>query len=1189
MNKFISILIPKSSGELENKSGAEYYENDKARKKRLFLRLALGSMLIITTMLLINCFVLPQYVQRWIITICIFDLSGLIVLLLNRKGYTRFASFILVSIIIAQILGLAWSAGGIKAPAMQTIPIVVVMTGLILGRKQGLLIGLIVSLGSLLLVLAEVRGILPTSSVQHNPFSLWISSVMTISMLALLQYLSVASLDNALKNAQHELFLRKRSEHELRASEAFRTRVFESSRVPIVVIDAITFKYLDCNQAAVDIYHYFSKEDVLGKVPMQFSAPIQYDGVLSGEKAEYYINKAMTDGSVVFEWKHQRPDGECWDAEVHLMSFEVDNKQLLQFTLIDITERKQAENALLESSIRYQTLVENSPDIIARFDKNVRYLFINSAVTQVSPLKPNDFIGKTMIEVGFTKEQADQRECMVQKIINGGVPFESELEFTGINGHQVYEWRGYPEFDSFGNVQSVLTINRNITERKKAEMALRENEEKYSRIVNTANEGIIVVDKNIVITYVNAQIAEMLGYHQEELLNQTFESFLFKEEISDHKNRMENRIRGISEKYERRFFKKDGTVVWLTVSASPIIDKENIFQGSFAMLIDSTERKKYEVELAESQAQLSAIFENTPDLICSMNAEDFSVLTFNRAIYDYFQTRGIKLRKGMLLEELFEGDWLVMWQGYYNRALKNGSFSVDYGTIAGDRVLEMSFNVMKFDEKIFGISVFARDITKQKITEHALRENEERLKKLVNSVTDYIYTVKIENGIAIETTHGEGCISVTGYSTNEFKNDSYLWFNIVHDDDKNIVRHHAEITILNNSSSLEHRIIHKDGSIRWVRNTPVTIYNTEGIMIGYDGLIVDITERKIVEEKLKQNEHLLKRIVESTQNVIYIFAIPEFKNIFINRNIWTMLGYENEQIETISFLILKKYIHPDDIQVINDHYNFFKNANENDIIEFEYRIKKANGQWIWLKHSEVIFNKSDDGKSIQILGTAIDISEHKETERRILNASIDAEERERNYFARELHDGIGPLLSTIKLYFQWLNKPELQTPKEEILANAEKTIQETIFAVKEISHKLSPHVLTNFGLTFAIKSFTDKLKETATTNIVLESNIEQRLEKDIEVTLFRVIIECVNNTLKYANANNILIKLSKSENLVTIEYTDDGIGFNYEETMKSGKGLGLFNMQNRISVLGGSFVIDTMKDKGLKIKAAIRL
>ncbi len=141
-------------------------------------------------------------------------------------------------------------------------------------------------------------------------------------------------------------------EKALLETEHFKKRVFDSSRMPIVIIDACTYRFIDCNPAAVEIYGYSSKQETLGKTPIDVSPVKQNDGTSSAAKAEYYMGTARQHGSVVFEWRHQRPNGELWDAEVHLLSFTIGERELMQFSLFDITERKRAEEELQASKRR---------------------------------------------------------------------------------------------------------------------------------------------------------------------------------------------------------------------------------------------------------------------------------------------------------------------------------------------------------------------------------------------------------------------------------------------------------------------------------------------------------------------------------------------------------------------------------------------------------------------------------------------------------------------------------------------------------------------------------------------------------------------------------------------------------------------------------------------------------------------
>ena len=131
---------------------------------------------------------------------------------------------------------------------------------------------------------------------------------------------------------------RKQAEDKLKESEAYNKMLFQESHRPIVVYDPAADGFIDCNPAAVKMYGFSSREDVLGKTPMDVSAPTQYDGTDSLTASRRHDHSALTHGVEVFEWRHQRPDGEIWDAMVHLMLFNYRGRKLLQFTLDDVTE-----------------------------------------------------------------------------------------------------------------------------------------------------------------------------------------------------------------------------------------------------------------------------------------------------------------------------------------------------------------------------------------------------------------------------------------------------------------------------------------------------------------------------------------------------------------------------------------------------------------------------------------------------------------------------------------------------------------------------------------------------------------------------------------------------------------------------------------------------------------------------------
>ena len=143
----------------------------------------------------------------------------------------------------------------------------------------------------------------------------------------------------------------------------------------------------------------------------------------------------------------------------------------------------------------------------------------------------------------------------------------------------------------------------------------------------------------------------------------------------------------------------------------------------------------------------------------------------------------------------------------------------------------------------------------RKRAEEALRESEERYHRITEAITDYIYTVRVVDGRAVETTHGPGCLAVTGYQANEFANDPFLWFRMVVTEDRPEVEEQARrILAGKDPPPIEHRIVHKKGMVLWVRNTFVPHRDEHGALVAYDGLIQNISERKLAEAQRAEME-----------------------------------------------------------------------------------------------------------------------------------------------------------------------------------------------------------------------------------------------------------------------------------------------------------------------------------------------
>ncbi|NMC39311.1 MAG: sensor histidine kinase [Bacteroidales bacterium] len=203
-------------------------------------------------------------------------------------------------------------------------------------------------------------------------------------------------------------------------------------------------------------------------------------------------------------------------------------------------------------------------------------------------------------------------------------------------------------------------------------------------------------------------------------------------------------------------------------------------------------------------------------------------------------------------------------------------------------------------------------------------------------------------------------------------------------------------------------------------------------------------------------------------------------------------------------------------------------------------------------------------------------------EKRVINAIIMTEENERKRFANDLHDGLGPLLSTIKMSMSALGERIIDKPGNTILVNTNHLINEAINTIKDISNNLSPHVLSNFGLASALSAFTMKINQTKVIEVDFKSNMDKyRLENEKEVVIYRAACELINNSIRHSGASRIEIELNKHEKFITLQFNDNGRGFD-TNTLNSEdvKGMGLSNIDTRVKSIDGVFILESTPGKG---------
>lgn len=206
--------------------------------------------------------------------------------------------------------------------------------------------------------------------------------------------------------------------------------------------------------------------------------------------------------------------------------------------------------------------------------------------------------------------------------------------------------------------------------------------------------------------------------------------------------------------------------------------------------------------------------------------------------------------------------------------------------------------------------------------------------------------------------------------------------------------------------------------------------------------------------------------------------------------------------------------------------------------------------------------------------------QRKLTNKRIVAAVLRTEERFRARYSRELHDGMGPLLSSAKMSMSVLAKRSHSDEDRALIDSTSAVIEEAIRSLREISNNLSPQILSDFGLARGIKNFINKNPQLQSIDVQFRTNLRrERFDRDTEVILYRVVCELLNNSIKHSGCKRIEISLIYSNDRLHLDYSDNGCGFKPQAVMDCG--MGMSNITSRINSISGSVAITSSKGKGM--------
>jgi PAS domain S-box len=605
--------------------------------------------------------------------------------------------------------------------------------------------------------------------------------------------------------------------------------------------------------------------------------------------------------------------------------------------------------------------------------------------------------------------------------------------------------------------------------------------------------------------------------------------------------------------------------------------------------IDQLQEKT--MALKNSESLMQTIFDSASVGIVLYNPQG-EIIQFNPAFVDFIsyppdELRGIHFESITFTEDL--GNELLSYHRLNTKLLNDYTLEKRYVRKNGDIIWGRNnvTSILSDDTTIFSISII-ENIDAQKRAQLSLEESQKKLEAIYDHIP--LPAMVLDNNlIVVNTNPAAAFLTCHNYNKPEYLGPGDVLCCV------NAIKYRTcgvspactmcPLNTIIKKTFIDHvkiekaeiklkTLIDKTISDRFflVSTVPYQLNIHDYLLIIFD----DITNRKEAELAIIESEENFRTIFNSTLDAI---GIADFNDriVDVNDAMCKFIGIDKQSLIGQDVNIIA---YPDRYDTLN---TLLYRVKLGEKLVHEAMLKTPRGSMpVECSVSQLTINHNK-----YVLGVFRDITYRKQAEQQMIKAIVEAEEKRREHFAQELHDGIGPILSTIKLYLQWMTLPNLRMPLPELIRKTEETVDIAHKTVREISFNLNPHILQNFGLVSALKTFIDRIGELYPVPITFSTNLKQRIPEIIETILYRIITEAINNTIKYASAHQINLSLKHTGNQILLIYEDDGIGFDVEKTIASKNGMGLINMQSRIRSVGGNMRIESKKNEGCRLTVEV--
>jgi len=969
---------------------------------------------------------------------------------------------------------------------------------------------------------------------------------------------------------------------------------------------------MEVNQAAITHYGY-SREEFLSMTIKDIRPAEDIPNLL---KNVDNIRHEITNPISV--WRHLKKNGEIIFVELTSVAVISNGRKARHILINDITDRKLAEKELNEQKHFFEQMFMQSSVSTQILNREGWCERINPKLTRIFGVEPENIEGG---KYNIFKDDSIIQNGIVpklEKVFKDGQSVDWEVYFDigiaadsqNIDVHEKKKawfsnW-AYPIFEQNGDISHVIIQHTDITERKQAEDALKESEEKFREMANLLPQIVFEIDLNGVMTYVNDQSFAVLGYKNTELVGQKSVMVHIPEE-RDRVVDLLQRKPSWNEIVDREFtmLRKDGTVFTALIYTNGIL-KDNNLVGLRGIIVDISERKQSEEKLRENE-----LFLKETQKIARLGSYSFNLTTNFWSSSDVLnEIFGIPADFDKSLEgwtSIIHPDWQKTMLDYFLQEVigNRTNFDKNYKVIRQNDKAERwvhGIGELQFDnnQQVIRMIGSIQDITDIKMAEEALQKSEMFLRTFIENSPFEIWARDMNNiGIIENKKMIDHFGSILGKTSEEFSAKDpkivELW-------NKNSKRVYAGETV---DDVVEYE---SDNNILFFHQIIFPIKNKEEI-IGIAGFNIDITERKRIESELMETQSLYLSFIEQLPNAVFRKDL-QGRYVLVNSHFCELKGVSKEEFmgATATEIAAKEIlVHADNERSVkyaqsgeDVHKQILKTGKS---FESEEEYPTPDGKVIYLHVLKMPVIDSN-GAIIGSQGIMFDITESKlielalnESEEQLKKFAShlqNVREEEKIALAREIHDDLGQILVALKidmgLLKQKVIKSNVFAGSKDILAKFDNMvilIDDTIKTARRIMNGLRPEQIELLGFVEATKTYLLDFEERH--HISCQFNhaiLELEMSTSQAVALFRIVQEALNNIVKHAKATVIIINLTNPAGKLMLEIIDNGVGF---DTNKNGRqeSYGLIGMKERVFLLEGELNITSKIGEGTTVKVEI--